>query len=140
MYEIVYTSTARRPFDPPTLAALLADSRQRNSQREITGLLLYHGQAFLQVLEGARESLELLLVSLRKDPRHHQLEVLREGPIAARRFDAWTMGFVSLDGMLLKNLLGRHAFLSNGTLQGEPAELLALLDEFRNGKHRSLYS
>jgi hypothetical protein len=140
MYEIVYTSVARSPFDPISLAALLAHARQRNEARGITGLLLYHGGWFLQVLEGPLEALTVLLATLRKDDRHHHFHVLREGPIEARRFEEWTMGFVDLDATRLRALKGRHAFLSNGSLQGEPAELLALLDEFRNGQHRSLYA
>lgn len=139
MYEVVYTSIARRPFDPSSLTELLADARRRNESRGITGLLLYHGGSFLQVLEGPLEALVVLLATLRKDDRHSQLHVLREGPLKARRFDEWTMGFVDLDATRLRALKGRHAFLSNGSLQGEPAEVLALLDEFRNGQHRSLY-
>jgi Sensors of blue-light using FAD len=135
MHELIYVSAARRPFDTAQLAAVLEQSRRNNAKVGVTGILLYEGGSFLQVLEGEREVVEALYQRVAGDDRHYRLQRLRARPIATRSFAAWTMGFVSLDPKLA--LPQRHALLSNGSLEDGGAELLAFLDGFRNGQWRS---
>jgi len=47
---------------------MLEESRLRNVKRGITGVLLFADSVFLQVLEGARDDVEDLMASLRRDP------------------------------------------------------------------------
>jgi hypothetical protein len=96
MYQLIYTSQATFSFTDEDLAALLHNSRQRNEQRGLTGVLLYSDNEFLQVLEGEQATITQLYDQLRHDLRHHHLTELAYGPITARRFAEWTMGFQTL--------------------------------------------
>ena len=100
---------ASRPTSQPS-ASLLSDildqSRRNNPARGITGLLCYTQSVFVQVLEGDREQVSILLAKLMQDDRHQTVTVLLFEEIAERTFSGWTMGQVNIDlvnpGLLLK--------------------------------------
>lgn len=60
-------------------------------------MLLYCGQSFLQVLEGAPETLDAVYAKIRVDERHENLRLLFDGEVAAPLFPDWTMGFEHVD-------------------------------------------
>ncbi|MBT2476194.1 BLUF domain-containing protein [Microbacterium sp. ISL-103] len=96
LVSLVYCSSATHTFGERELAELLAVSRERNSARDITGMLLYRGGEFVQILEGPRSDVEALMQAIGRDPRHTDVRVLLEEPLHERRFDEWTMGYQSL--------------------------------------------
>lgn len=93
MHQLVYTSTATIPMDEDGLNQLLEQSRQRNAELEITGLLLYHQSSFMQVLEGSQKNVDLVFESIKRDTRHHHIEVVLNEAVEAREFSDWTMAF-----------------------------------------------
>jgi hypothetical protein len=95
LYQIVYGSYARRAFTRPELASLLNAARTRNRMTGITGLLLYHDENFLQVLEGEEVAVESAYERIRRDPRHAGVMVLHRGPVEARQFQDWTMAYLA---------------------------------------------
>jgi len=139
-YELVYASAAVRPFNPNDLSELLGTARRNNERVGVTGILLYHEGSFLQLLEGTRDDVLQIYAKVRQDPRHWRVSVVREGPVEARRFSSWSMGFVSLDASLVHGLAGRHSFMSNGTLLIDATEVLQVLDQFRAGQWRKYVS
>ncbi|MEI9893361.1 MAG: BLUF domain-containing protein [Chthoniobacter sp.] len=96
LHSLVYVSTAVRPFSPEDLAALLAQSRERNQQAGITGMLLYKSGCFLQAFEGGTVEVRRLQLRIAADPRHRNVTILQNGPIEVRDFSDWTMGFKHL--------------------------------------------
>ncbi|MBI2687653.1 MAG: BLUF domain-containing protein [Acidobacteria bacterium] len=52
MISLAYTSIATSLFKTSDLFPLLQQSRARNDQIGVTGMLLYQDRSFLQVLEG----------------------------------------------------------------------------------------
>ncbi|MEV7800125.1 BLUF domain-containing protein [Microbacterium foliorum] len=96
LVSLVYCSSATHPFSEQELADLLAVSRARNSARDITGMLLYRGSEFVQILEGTRSDVESLMEIIGRDRRHEDVRVLIEEPLHERRFAEWTMGYQSL--------------------------------------------
>lgn len=98
LVSLVYTSTASQPFRETALAELLATCRRLNAARDVTGMLLYREGRFIQILEGARSAVEGLVDVIRRDGRHHDLRVLLEEQIPARRFANWTMGYRAFRG------------------------------------------
>jgi hypothetical protein len=54
LHEIIYLSRASEPMSTEALAALMEKSRIDNVARGITGVLIYHQQEFLQLIEGER--------------------------------------------------------------------------------------
>lgn len=98
LYHLGYVSTASHTPSRSDLTALLERARQANHNLGLTGMLVYNDGHFLQVLEGARESVLQVFTRIMDDSRHHCLHQLFEGEIPARNFANWTMGFKSLEG------------------------------------------
>jgi hypothetical protein len=91
--QLVYVSSAVREFSEKELSDMLIQARLRNAASAITGVLIYAGGNFMQVLEGPRMEVKQTLVRIRRDPRHTGLMVLLEIEIADRYFPQWSMGF-----------------------------------------------
>lgn len=117
LYELVYVSEATRDFTPDALAELLRLARTANAQRAITGMLLYHGGRFIQLLEGEREAVERLYRHIERDPRHRGSRILWQSDIDARSFGQWSMGWLAPDGDGIRNVPGYSSFLETGVLK-----------------------
>lgn len=88
--QYLYISTA------PTLPreevdAILAASARNNPARGITGLLLFNGRNFLQLLEGEESEVAGLMETITADPRHAGVSVLDRRTIKARTCPDWAM-------------------------------------------------
>ncbi len=93
LMQRVYASRAVRPFTDQELVALLRQARERNQSHGITGLLVYREQTFLQALEGESLLLDPVWRAIAADRRHADIVELRCGPVAARSYAEWSMGF-----------------------------------------------
>ena len=93
LLSVLYSSTAVASFDDEMLADLLTQSRENNSRTDLTGMLLYRGGRFVQVLEGPEPVVRALIETIRVDPRHTNMRTLFEEPITERQFAEWTMGY-----------------------------------------------
>lgn len=122
LIQLIYYSTAQREMSEADLLALLATSRERNARLGITGMLLYGGGVFLQVLEGPAAAVEQLYTRLARDPRHHGLIELERERIAARSFPDWSMGFQHLPAAspAIAQLKGAFAFDRRGQGLDQP--------------------
>ena len=67
LHEIIYVSLATHEMKQAELLALLDQARVHNEAHGITGLLMYHRQEFLQLLEGERDELLRLLKKIYQD-------------------------------------------------------------------------
>lgn len=106
LHEIVYVSLATQAMHQDGLVELLERARLHNARRGITGLLLYHRREFLQLIEGERHEVETLFESICRDDRHQQIHTLWEGPVQAKGFTGWSMGFVATDEAQLRSVPG----------------------------------
>ena len=109
--QLVYVSAASEPMDEEELAELLAQSRERNARNDITGMLLYKDNRFIQLLEGHEEQVQKVYDSIRRDDRHHDLQLLWFRYAQFREFPDWTMGFQNIDESALESLPGYTPFL-----------------------------
>lgn len=98
LISLVYTSTASAPFRETALAHLLDQARSLNGARDVTGMLLYRGERFIQVLEGPAHVVRRLARTIGQDARHRDMRILMDEPIEERQFDDWTMGYRTLQG------------------------------------------
>lgn len=92
LWQYIYVSIAKRTFGKEDINELLRKSRRNNERRNITGILLYHGNSFFQVLEGREEQLEALYKTICVDPRHDHVTRLMVDEIPHRVFGHWSMG------------------------------------------------
>lgn len=113
MIQIVYCSEAAEHFSPQQLVALLEKSRANNQGRGLTGMLLYRGGNFLQVLEGDSAVVRALVDRIGQDPRHHRISVLSETQSEVRDFPDWSMGFADLSSLPADGLPGFTHFLES---------------------------
>ena|ERR1700722_2874619 len=111
LIQLVYASTATRPLEEEPLKELVAKARVNNTRLEVTGLLLYKNESFLQVLEGEAGKTTLLFEKIRQDKRHESVVVLRRRPIEVRSFPDWAMGFTFVTEKRQETLVGFLDFL-----------------------------
>jgi methanogenic corrinoid protein MtbC1 len=88
---IVYRSRAKAPLRFSALRELAELAQQRNRIEDITGLMVYDFPCFYQWLEGPEASIERIMHSISRDPRHMDLEILSAKPIEQRVFSGWDM-------------------------------------------------
>ncbi len=94
-YRLIYSSAATAEMGLSELETMLAQSRARNTLRDVTGVLVYVDGVFLQILEGERDAVGALMEKISRDPRHRDLKVFHEEEIEKRTFGSWRMAFVS---------------------------------------------
>ena len=97
--RILYVSQALDGIDATEIDRIVKVSRDFNASHSITGLLLYSGTHFAQLLEGPDSVLESLMDSIRRDARHREVRTLLQEPLARRDFDGWAMAFVEEHGV-----------------------------------------
>jgi hypothetical protein len=136
--QLVYVSSALRPFTQDGLVTLLQKARARNASLGVTGLLLYRDGNFLQVLEGGDGAVRGIFRRIEADSRHADITVLLDEPITERSFPDWSMGFRNLSDPQVQALPG-FSDLMNRSLR--PAPLAAdasgwrvLVEFFRTGR------
>ena len=89
--QVIYTSVASDNFDAGDLFKIVETATRKNADREITGILVFERGHFFQVIEGPGAQLDRLLVTLRRDPRHHSLRILKRRQSDHRLFPKWRM-------------------------------------------------
>ncbi len=93
LFQLIYASTATRPFAEVDLRILLSNSRRRNEAAGISGILVYAEGSFLQVLEGPQNAVLETFERISRDPRHKRVIRLSRREIAERSFPGWSMAF-----------------------------------------------
>ena len=111
------------------IEAILLQSRQRNPECGITGILCYGGGIFLQAIEGGRTAVSELYGHIQKDVRHKDVMLLHYEEITERRFGGWTMGQVNMSKINASILLkyAEKPELNPYSVSGKVS--LALLEE-----------
>lgn len=104
MYELLYISVSRKGFSELELKDLLEKSRLKNHKNDVTGMLIYCGREFMQILEGEENVVKDLFQTISTDSRHNGIEVFYQGSIENRAFIDWSMAFSSID----ENVFGEH--------------------------------
>jgi len=139
MLSLMYVSTSVKLLNDEELLDILKISRENNSSKDVTGLLLYKGGNFMQVLEGPDEAVEALYEKIKVDPRHKDVNVLSREQISARQFPAWEMAFQNLDNPEVKNEPGYSQFLQDEFIadvyRENPLQAYIMLLTFRDNMH-----
>lgn len=91
MHRIIYVSTAIAGIDEEEVKAIEAVAQKNNLTHGITGLLVYNGANFLQIIEGPKPALVELMKKIRDDGRHTGLSILADEPTDHRAFPEWSM-------------------------------------------------
>ncbi|MEM6414760.1 MAG: BLUF domain-containing protein [Pseudomonadota bacterium] len=93
MKQLLYCSRAVKPLSEDAIEDLLVQSRQRNRLIDVTGLLLYGHNRFMQVLEGPEAAVTQLYKKIEYDCRHAEVIKLYEGYCDLRSYKNWSMAY-----------------------------------------------
>jgi hypothetical protein len=93
MHHIIYLSWASAPLTDDQLQELLRVARRHNKQLNVTGIMVYGNERFMQVLEGEEATVRALYEHIKLDARHHHVIAYADKPITHRAFAEWTMAF-----------------------------------------------
>ena len=92
--SLTYTSLARLDLTARDIEAIHRTARDVTSIEGITGLLIFNGTHFLQIVEGSPLAIDDLVERLRRDPRHSGIEIRDQRGIDERSFPDWSMELV----------------------------------------------
>jgi hypothetical protein len=91
---VTYTSLATLDLTEDDVTAIHRTAAHSNALEGITGLLIFNGTHFLQIVEGAPQAIDDLLDRLHRDPRHHGIEIRDDRLVEERVFGDWSMELV----------------------------------------------
>ena len=95
--SLTYTSWAKADIAPGNIEAILSRSLADNRERAVTGLLIFNGTNFLQILEGSSQDIDNLMEAIGSDRRHSNITVRDERAIERRSFADWAMAYLGLE-------------------------------------------
>lgn len=136
LISLTYMSVEAHPMAEEDLVSILEASKNNNSPKNITGMLLYKNGYFIQALEGEAEDVDALYRKIEQDQRHGHCMVVQREPIEQRTFGEWSMGFQNLETMDPRRLEGYTDFLDNfdpKKIEVNKNRAVTLLDLFRHG-------
>lgn len=125
---LAYTSRARLDLSSRDLADIHQAARNLNALDGITGLLVFDGTRFLQVIEGAEEAIDNLVARLRRDPRHSAFEIRDERFVAERSFPDWSMELLQVSAGYLQARPELETMLPEGVAPAVRALVLRMGD------------
>ena len=112
MFHVVYVSSSTQTFAQSDLQTLLQKARDKNTQLDLTGMLLYKDGNFMQVLEGKEEVVTELVEIIKRDTRHKGVLELLRGTSEQRMFPNWSMGYRDLANKEVVKTLGYSNFMN----------------------------
>jgi Sensors of blue-light using FAD len=124
--QLAFASRARPGLRASETSELIATSRSNNARDHISGVLLYTGESFLQIVEGPEAAVNGLWRRLLLDDRHHSIVLLFDLAEDDRWSDGWRAGYVS-EQQLASPLL-RWRALGPSLPANEVAQLRALCE------------
>lgn len=135
--QFAYISHEMLDFQEEDLRALLLQSRKKNKDMQLTGLLLFDKPVFMQVLEGPAASIDQIQADIRADQRHYAMDIIYiNDHLKEREFANWRMGCRILGNRTRDDYAQLDARIRRLLNLGRPNGQLAhqILMEFREMK------
>ena len=89
--RLVYYSQ-RNPSESLEIDKLIETCQRNNGRMNVSGLLHYNSDHFLQVLEGGRVEVSALYHRIARDTRHSNIILMGCYDVRERMFPRWSMG------------------------------------------------
>ena len=139
LYQLLYISRATDRIDRAELHDIAAFAAGANNGRHVSGMLLYCGGLFVQMLEGESDVIRPLFDKISTDKRHVDVQELACTPTSARLYPDWAMAGLHEDDLasaspdervrvdyLLARVQRHHA-----TIDALPEDARGLLSDLR---------
>ncbi|RZK14111.1 MAG: BLUF domain-containing protein [Flavobacterium sp.] len=104
VYYLLYYGVESFIFEQKDFEKLLEQSRQRNNLLDVTGKLIYCEGTFIQILEGPKQNVEAIYVSIKRDQRLAATKLISMGTVNERYFKDWTMDFEQISLKVIDEL------------------------------------
>lgn len=100
MIRLLYFSQSKDVKSDEEVQSILQSSRRNNAALDITGVLVYGGGLFMQVLEGPQQAVLRLYVKILDDRRHSNIQIIHITITDKRIFEGWSMGCIKRSNSL----------------------------------------
>ncbi len=94
LIQLAYVSTSVQYISPEDLSVLVEQFDRWNVENDITGMLVYKDETFLQVIEGTVDAINHLFDKILLDPRHINVYTIYISEIKEREFGNWGMTYL----------------------------------------------
>lgn len=99
LVQVIYRSKSSEPLLARSGWTDFHDSLKiKNQVKGITGILMFDGSYFLQVLEGEALRVFALYEDIKSDSRHSGVVTIISESVSRRRFDSWSSCLIQNDG------------------------------------------
>jgi hypothetical protein len=135
--HLIYVSNASDMMTHEAVRELVDESKKRNREIDVTGVLLYGNQHFMQLLEGDLHVVNALYQKVARDHRHHHVTRIAFYPVPSRQFADWSMNLINLedhkrvDYKRLEQILREQTSASSQDADHYSRLSKELLEEFR---------
>jgi hypothetical protein len=134
IFQLVYISRAHENICYSDIDRILESARLHNRQNNLTGLLIFKDEHFLQIIEGEQSKVMETFGRIVKDRRGHHVRVLTESFGESRIFNRWPLAFHDADIDPNMNALMNDLFsLAQNKGKEEKKIILQILENFRRG-------
>lgn len=134
VFQLVYISRAHDGICYSDIQEILESSRQYNQKHNLTGLLVYKDDHFLQILEGDQEFVQEAFSEFTKDRRSQLVGVLAESKSEHRIFSRWPLAFHDADlDRNMPNLMEELFKVAHTRGKKEKKCVIEILESFRRG-------
>ncbi|RNF51057.1 BLUF domain-containing protein [Marinomonas hwangdonensis] len=138
LVRLIYASTISDQFVVDDIGRILKAARVNNKAINVTGLLSFNREFFLQCLEGTRQDVNNIYHKIATDPRHKKPEIIDYQEISHREFDSWNMGYLQNTESLAELIYQHTKSISFDPykMNGESAKslLLDIRDEIKQAE------
>ena len=100
LIHLIYVSTAVNELSKQDLNDIISSSIKNNGMLNITGILAFNEGRFIQFLEGSEFNVMKIFETIKKDYRHHGIDLVRKQKIPTRQYDDWKMRMISPEEIL----------------------------------------
>ncbi|MDO9150430.1 MAG: BLUF domain-containing protein [Methylotenera sp.] len=104
MIRLLYSSQAAHDITEQDITNILEQSRKNNLDADITGVLVYGGHLFMQVLEGPELAVLKKYVTICEDPRNSLSKIIYISYTDKRMFADWSMGTIQCEPVALQKI------------------------------------
>lgn len=97
LFRLIYLSRNTGTFSVSKAQQIITVSESNNKDRQLTGMLLYANNHYLQMLEGYVLEINEIYEQIARDERHDKIALLGMNHADKRIFPEWQMRFANLD-------------------------------------------
>lgn len=130
MIRLIYFSTARLGLARQDLEIILNQAIASNIADGITGILMFNGRNFMQILEGPRQAVQDLFARIMNDSRHTGVVLIKTDELAAFSYPVWGMKLKELDSDFDGSFLRLHQEVADALVELSDTSVKAIIKTF----------